>query len=232
MNTPSTLLHALALAATLASPMAQAADATYNDEAAFVAAIQGGPGVPIIEGFESLEPRLRSLQPLSSPWFTLSSETTPMGVQDGSNSPEDGYGSYATEGTQYLSVYRTGGLPQGTLQFDMNTPGHLFGFSITDVGEVEGTVHLRTDSGAYAGGVDVAVFPPVFGNGQQFFFGLTQDTPFTQVWLTVNGVDEAYGLDKLYVTLTPVPEPAAAWLLLAGGAALALRRRRKASAAR
>ena len=88
MNTPSTLLHALALAATLASPMAQAADATYNDEAAFVAAIQGGPGVPIIEGFESLEPRLRSLQPLSSPWFTLSSETTPMGVQDGSNSPE------------------------------------------------------------------------------------------------------------------------------------------------
>jgi len=232
MNTTYARCLGLALAATLAVPAAHAANATFTDEAAFVAAIQSGPGVPVIEGFEELTPGPRTMAPVHTAWFTLRSDTTPMGVQDGANSPEDGFGSYATEGTQYLSVYRTGGLPQGTLQFDMNTPGQLFGFTITDVGEVHGTVHLRTDSGAYAGGVDVAVFPPLFGNGQQFFFGLTQDTPFNQVWLTVNGVDEAYGLDKLYVTLTPVPEPAAAWLLLAGGAALVLRRQQKASAAR
>ncbi len=222
---------ALALTAMLAVPAAHAADATYTDEAAFVAAIQSGPGVPVIEGFELLAPSLRTLAPVHTPWFKLSSDTTPIGVQDSANSPENGYGSYPIEGTHYLSVYRPGGVAQGTLQFDLSTPGHLFGFTITDVGETAGTVHLRTNTGAYAGGVDLLVFPPLLGNGQAFFLGLTQETAFTQVWLTVNGVDEAYGLDKLHVTITPVPEPAAAWLLLAGGAVWALRRRRGAGAA-
>jgi PEP-CTERM motif len=48
------------------------------------------------------------------------------------------------------------------------------------------------------------------------------------VFLTVTGVDEAYGLDKIYVSsVTAVPEPATVLLMGLGLAAVVLKARRK-----
>ena len=54
------------------------------------------------------------------------------------------------------------------------------------------------------------------GNVQ--FDGFVQGQPFSRVFLTVIGNDEACGLDKIYVTtgVTAVPEPAKVLLMAVG----------------
>jgi hypothetical protein len=198
---------------------AQAADSTFNTESSFVAAA----GAALIESFETTAPRLRGTAPVATPRFTVSGGATPIGVQNGADSPDPGFGALATDGQRYLSVYLPN-QPQGTLQFDLTQPATSFGFNITDVGEATGVITLRTDAGAYIGGINLASFPPTFGNGNVQFFGLTQTLPFTKVFLTVTGLDDAYGLDKIYTTA--VPEPASAWLLVLGLTALLTKRRR------
>lgn len=198
---------------------AWAANSVYASEGTFVAAA----GAAVIEGFETTAPRLRSTAPIATSLFTLSGGGTPIGVQSGLDNPEAAFGAVATDGVRFVSVYLPN-QPQGTLVFDLLSPAKAFGFNITDVGETAGIVSLRTDTGAYAAGVTLATYPPTFANGNVQFFGFTQDQPFSRVFLTVTGVDEAYGLDKIYVTA--VPEPVSALLMLTGLAALATRRPR------
>jgi PEP-CTERM motif len=198
---------------------AQAANSTFNTEASFVAAA----GAAVIESFETTAPRSRSTASVATPRFTVSGGSTPIGVQNGADSPDPGFGALATDGARYLSVYLPN-QPQGTLQFDLTQPTTSFGFNITDVGEATGVITLRTDTGAYIAGINLASFPPSFGNGNVQFFGLTQTVPFTKVFLTVTGLDDAYGLDKIYITA--VPEPTTAMLLALGLAALVIKRRR------
>jgi len=221
----ASLARTAVLVGTFASSgLAAAADATYGSEASFVAAVAGAT----IESFETLAARMRTVAPVLTAGFTVSSSTTPVGVQSGVDTPEAAFGAVATAGTHFLSVYLppVGNVlqPQGTLVFDLAAPATAFAFNITDVGEVAGVVRLATNAGAYAGGVDLVTYPPTFANGNVQFVGLQQSVPFTRVSLTVTGLDDAYGLDKVYV-LTAVPEPASALLLLAGGALLAARRR-------
>jgi hypothetical protein len=192
---------------------AHAADSTFNTEASFVVAA----GAAVIESFETTAPRSRSTAPVTTPRFTVSGGTTPIGVQNGTDSPDPGFGALATDGQRYLSVYLPN-QPQGTLQFDLTQPSTSFGFNITDVGETTGLITLRTDTGAYIAGINLASFPPNFGNGNVQFFGLTQTQPFTRVFVTVTGLDDAYGLDKVYITA--VPEPATALLMVLGVATL------------
>jgi hypothetical protein len=199
------------------SGSALAANATFTTETSFVAAA----GPVAIESFETTAPRLRAASPLATPLFALSGGTTGIGVQSGTDNPEPAFGAVATDGTRFVSVYLPN-QPQGTLVFDLLTPAKAFGFNITDVGEANGVITLRTDVGAYAAGINVATYPPTFANGNVQFYGLTQDTPFTRVFLTVTGLDDAYGLDKIYVT--PVPEPVSALLMLMGLAVMLTRR--------
>lgn len=202
--------HASWLAALLlAAAPAHAADATFTTETSFVAAA----GATVIESFESLAGSLRGLAPIAAPLLTVSTTSTPIGVQSAPDTPNNGFGAAATDGTHYVSVYAPN-VSQGTIRIDLASPGKVFGFNITDIGEVAGTLVLRTDVGAFAGGVTLATYAGGSPSGTVFFYGLTQNTAFNSVFITVNGLDEAYGFDKVYVGA--VPEPAAAWLLLTG----------------
>jgi hypothetical protein len=206
MKLPLSTSTALAL---LSAFTAHAADTSFNTEQAFIAAA----GATVIESFETLAGRGRTMAPVVTPHFTVSTGNAPIGVQTAANAPSPGYGSAAVDGSHYLSVYLANAAP-GSLSFTLATPSTSFGLYLTDLGEVAGEVRLQTNAGAFSGGVLVAQFPPLVGEGQRLFFGFTQDVAFTQVTLTVTGLDEAYGLDKVYVSA--VPEPAAAWLMLAG----------------
>lgn len=219
MNTKTCLAAWACAAALLALPQAaHAANATFNTEASFLAAA----GSTQLESFETLAPSLRSNATVVAPLFSLTGLTAPIGVQSAADSPNDGYGATATDGTHYVTVYLPN-QPQGTLRFDLVSPSTVFGFNIVDVGEISGTLSLSTNSGAFTSDQILATYPPTFGNGNVQYFGLTQDQPFTQVFLTVTGLDDAFGIDK--VSVSAVPEPTSALLLLSG--LVALRRRKK-----
>jgi PEP-CTERM motif len=194
---------------------AAAADATFTTEAAFVAAA----GSTRLESFETVAPLVRGNAPVVAPLFSVTGLTAPIGVQSAANTPNDGFGASATDGTRYLTAYLPN-QPQGTLRFDLASPSTVFGFNIMDVGEVTGTVSIRTNSGAFSSDTLLASYPPILINGNVQFFGLTQNLPFTQVFVTVTGNDDAFGIDKVSVSV--VPEPATALLLLGG--LIALRR--------
>ena len=213
---------ALLAAASLA---AVAADQTFTNQGQF----QAAAGATVTESFESVAARTRSDQPVVTPLFTVTPIDTLVGVQANANTPEPGFGAAAVQGNRYLFNYNPF-QPSGTLTFTLAAPATSFGFVMVDAGETDGTVVLRTNTGAYAGGVVLATFAaPFAANGTQMFFGLTQATPFTQVSVIVNGVDEAYGIDVVQVTA--VPEPAQGALLLAGlGLVGAIARRRGALA--
>ena len=230
-------MHFKTLVASVAACMAfcathvRAADATFTSETLF----QAAAGATVMESFESVAARLRANTPVVAPLFTVNPlGGAKIGIQDGSSSPGDGFGSYATDGTRYLLSYVdpvSGELQStGTLHFALNGPARAFGLTITDVGEVDGTVKLFTGNGAFVGGATVLSFPPQVGLGGQFFIGLTQNTSFTDVYLTVSALDEAYGVDRILVA--SVPEPAEYALMLAGLALVGAAARRKRTACR
>jgi MYXO-CTERM domain-containing protein len=207
------------LLAALALPAA-AGDGSFTDEAAFA----GAAGGVSIEGFESLAPSVRSNAPVLTPRFKITALSAGIGIQSGPDGPNIGFGGGATDGTHWLSVYQPGEAP-GTLRFDLQAGSRAFGLQLSDVGEIDGTVSLRTDAGAFAGGVTLLSYPPTVSNGTVQFIGLTQAQAFHHVYLTITGVDEAFGIDR--VQLSVVPEPAPAAMALAGLLLLAVARRRR-----
>ena len=76
-------LPALAL---LSATAAQAADAGYLDFASF----QIAAGATSVESFETTATRLRTLDPIYTPLFTLNTAVAPIGVQDGPTTPLEG----------------------------------------------------------------------------------------------------------------------------------------------
>jgi hypothetical protein len=217
----SPMARAAVLALTAATALqAVAADALFTTPAGFAAAAAGAT----TESFESLAGASRSLAPIVTPSFTLSTVVTPIGLQSGINTPDADFGAFATDGTHYVSVYRPG-LAQGSITFTLLGPATAFGMTLTDMGETSGTVTLTTDAGAFASGGLLLSFPPTVASGSTHFIGLTQDLAFSVVTLTVTGIDEAYGLDAVQV-LAAVPEPASALTLLGGLAGFAAWRRR------
>lgn len=222
----SSIAFTAAVLSSLVSVPAVAADATFLDETSF----QAAAGTTLMESFEVVASRLRANTAIVAPTLTVNPLNGAMiGIQDGSNTPGDGFGSYATQGSKYLLSYVdpvSGSLQStGTLHFALNGPTRAFGLTITDLGEANGTVTLKTGGGAFSGGVNLISFPLQPSGTGQFFVGLTQDASFTDVYLTVSGLDEAYGVDRVLVTA--VPEPAEYALLLAGLVLVGAASRRK-----
>ncbi|MFM8331151.1 MAG: hypothetical protein ACKN9T_05635 [Candidatus Methylumidiphilus sp.] len=165
----------LALALTILPSAALAT--TYTDAAQFIAAT----GLTTFESFEQLAPRNRTADAVVVPAFTLTSAPAPIGVQNGPSSPEDGYGAFATDGSQYLLVYLPSQAP-GTLSFNLNAPATAFGFYVADLGETSGVFTLSANVGEAAAGLTLATFPPTLAGGGQLFFG------YTQAWLFLSGL--------------------------------------------
>ncbi|MFG6462419.1 PEP-CTERM sorting domain-containing protein [Roseateles sp. DXS20W] len=214
-------LHRRLLAlALLGAATAQAADGSFGDAASFLASA----GSTAMESFENQPGRRRELTPIDTPLFTIGTTTTPIGVQVGPDAPSTGFGAHAVgDGSRYLSVYLAG-QPQGPITFQLAAPATAFGLYLVDVGETSGQIIFKTNAGAFSGtGLSVDATPQPDGGVR--FLGFTQTQAFTQVTLTVTGIDEAYGVDQVYVSA--VPEPASALLMSLGLAGLLAARRRR-----
>lgn len=184
----------------------------YGNETAFTAAT-ANPGY---ESFEGLSASARSGNPVVRAGFTVTPlGTALLGVQTAASTPENGNGAVATDGSRYLLSYLPG-LPTGSLQFDFNTPIKAFGLHLIDVGEAAGAVIVKTDTGALTNPLTAYSFTDLTlrPNGNVLFLGFSQATAFSRVTLQVTGVDDSYGLDKVYVQ--SVPEPGQWALLMAG----------------
>lgn len=218
------MLRPLTLALTLAAvpAISNAANLTYTSAGTFAAAA----GSTVVESFEASAASVRIAGvPIVTSLLTVSSPATPLGVQSGPNAPSDGFGSAATDGTQYLSIYRAN-QPIGTLQFSFVAPALAFGFDLTDIEVLGSSISLRTDAGAFAGGVTLETVNSNIANGSLRFFGVTQDQAFSTVFITITGNDEAAGIDNIRIATAPVPLPTPGLLLGGGLLALAARRRK------
>lgn len=211
--------HLLALAL-LGAATAQAADNSFDDAASFLA----NAGSTVVESFEGLPGRSRELAAITSPRFTISTANTLIGVQIAPNAPDTGFGAHAVgDGSHYLSAYLAG-QPQGPITFQLTAPATAFGLYLVDVGETSGQIIFKTNAGAFAdNGLSVEATPQP--DGAVRFLGFTQTQAFTQVTLTVTGIDEAYGVDQVYVSA--VPEPASSLLMGLGLAGLLASRRKR-----
>lgn len=200
----------LAGSCAMATGTAQAADATFTSEAAFLAATSELQR----ESFESLPGSALGLAPIVTPLMTLTASISGLGMQTGPTTPQDGFGAGSVDGTHYVLVYAANTAP-GTLTFQLAAPTTAFAFTISDIGDGGASfVRVTTNAGGFAAGVSLLDFSGRNNSGDQFFAGLTQTQAFTQVTLTTNGFDDAYGIDGVYVNA--VPEPATTALLLAG----------------
>jgi hypothetical protein len=217
------MFRQLALAMSLAAvpALGHAANLTFDDASAFASAA----GTLLVESFETATPSVRIAGvPVITSLLAVSSSVTPIGVQSGANAPSDGFGAFATDGVQYLSAYREG-LGIGTLRFDLAAPTRAFGFDLTDIEVTGGLIGLKTDIGGFEGGVLLETVSGNVNNASRRFFGITQDDPFSTVFVTITGIDDAVGIDNIRIAAVPLPAPAL--LLGAGVAALAAARRRK-----
>jgi hypothetical protein len=190
---------------------------TFTDHSAFLAAV----GSTSVESFEGLAASPRSTNPINTALFTVTPDPGLIGILDG---PAGGNGAFATDGTKFLLSYREN-LPAGTLHFVLTAPTTAFGLFIIDNAEIDGLVSLHTNVGEAASEVTALQAPPILSNGNVAFFGFTQSTPFTDVFLTSTGIDDSYGIDQ--VTVAAVPEPSTLIFGLAGVAPVLWMRRRQ-----
>ena len=184
----------------------------YTSEAAFTSAT----GLSAFESFEALAGSSRSANPVVVSGFTVVPVGLALlGVQVGAETPETGNGASATHGSNYLLSYLPN-QPTGSLRFDFNTPVTAFGLHVIDAGEAAGDIIVQTNSGESSTPFAAFSFTNLTlqPNGNVLFLGFSQSTSFTSLTLTVNGVDDSYGLDKVYVQ--SVPEPGQWATLLAG----------------
>lgn len=191
-------------------PVATMAASHYFDNATQFLAAAG----PL--SFDSVEDLVIDDGPvasLSRPGYTLTSDISGPGLGGdygiyAFHFPA-GFGAFATDGTTYLVHQSDTG---ATLSFDFAVPVTAIGFSITDWESPTGAnaeLIARNELGD-----EHLIASGPFPNGNEIFFGMVSDTPFTHLDLFNTSPREAYGIDGIYFSATAVPIPATGFLML------------------
>ena len=214
------VLSVLLVFVILGSSQAVADMTTYTAIDDFTAMV----GTLSIDQFESLAPDL------SDPWsfptlnlvdFTMSSTNSRnFGVRTG-GAPDGGpYPSPYVSGN-YVLWFSNGG---GTLTFDFASELTAFGVCLSDAADKGGAVISYSTNAGEAG-----VLTTQLPDASQVFFGLTTDSPFTQVTLHNTASGDGAGVDNVHYGTNVVPVPGAIILggLGMGAAAGFLRRERR-----
>jgi PEP-CTERM motif len=206
-----------AISAVLLANHATAAITIYSSESAFVLATAPSQ----FESFESSAARTRGSSIINTTHFSILPVSGLVGIQDGVDSPESGFGAFATDGNRYLFSYVPSSNP-GSLVFTFTAPVVAFGFTMIDLGEAASTISALTGVGETASPVLLGTYENL-ANGNVGFIGFQQDTPFTELTLAFTGLDEAFGIDAVRVA---VPEPTSLLGLMTSLVIFASRRRR------
>lgn len=171
------------------------------------------------ESFESLSTTGLSNAPITTSLFSVVPLAGQLAVRD---IPDEG--RFATDGMNYLEA----SFPDRSviLRFDLVNEANTFGFSITDFGDqTPGSFIIVTDTGAGNFGINVASHP--LSDGNELFFGFSQDTPFTSLLVFQTSQNDGFGIDGVY--LSTIPEPGSMGILLGLSCCLLSIRKRKQS---
>ena len=191
----------LASAAIFISPASAYSDiVNYTNENTYQNAI----GNFDFESFESLATTGLSNTPITTSLFDLVPLAGEIAVRD---VPDDG--RFATDGVNYIEA----SFPDRSviLRFDLVNEANTFGFSVTDFGDqTPGSFFIVTDTGAGNFGIEVASHP--LSDGNEFFYGFSQDTAFTSVLVFQTSQNDGFGIDGVY--LSTIPEPGSMAILL------------------
>ncbi|MFK7888327.1 MAG: VPLPA-CTERM sorting domain-containing protein [Gammaproteobacteria bacterium] len=199
---------------------AHAASTVYTDQAAFTDVA----GSVTFDSFEDLASEINSpVAAIERTGYTISSSLHSADEGLYVFDFDSGFGAFATNGDTYL-VHQTDAFER--LRFDFDAPINSFGISITDWDSP-----LLTDGAELLFGNDagdkVVVTAASQLDGESLFFGIINaEFAFTYVEFGNGTNNEAYGFDGVYFG-SPVPVPAAVWLLVGGLAALTPLRRRQ-----
>ena len=89
-------------------------------------------------------------------------------------------------------------------RIELNTPSKAFGFSITDFGDQSsGALFIATDAGEASSGLTIATAP--LSNGNELFFGFTQDVQFSSLTFFQTTTEDGIGIDGVYAQSVPEP---------------------------
>lgn len=181
----------------------------FTNEDDFLAA----SNITTLESYETLSVTTRTNEIITD-HFVVSTESLTQAAATIYIRDEDSAGGLRpTHGQKYLVMGHSPGSPieeASRLTFDFNQPITSLGMSVVDFGDFgTGTLSFNNDLGDQ---FIIATAP--LPDGNELFFGIIADQPFSQVVIDKMTSADGIGIDEMYFTI--VPEPSTLALLLIG----------------
>lgn len=195
-----------------------AATIYYDDETLFLSAISC-PSMEI-ESFETLTATntQNNADVVTDQVTVIPGPSTILGIWD-----DPINGPHSTDGFNFIRANTTSDSASTTVTFFFDTPINAFGINITDFGDINsgGGLLFTNDVGD-----SHTVASGTYTNGNELFFGLTNDSSNFQSVTFFNGnLVDGTGYDEIYSCSVPIP--GAIWLLGSGLAGVAGLKRKK-----